>query len=183
MEGWIFKMEKQKENIMRFSKIVYVLLKLSFIALIVVGALQALSWFWSLLGLHTEILSITGVDMEAPLLFKLGDVKIYLPIMWESGFDFMGVRSIPIIGFDDFLLTIFTIVGIGYAKSVFGLLRENDSPFREEVVKSLKKLAIAMLCMGAVSGVIPFLAAGIVWVLCLIFNYGHTLQNESDTTL
>jgi uncharacterized membrane protein YccF (DUF307 family) len=103
--------------------------------------------------------------------------------MWESGFDFLGVRSLPITGFDDFLLTIFTIVGLGYAKSVFKLLSQNSSPFREDVVKALIKLAIALLCMGAVSGVIPLLSAGIVWVLCLIFNYGHTLQNESDTTL
>ena len=176
-------MEKQMESIMRFSKVIYILLKILFIVLIVVGALQALSWFWSLLGLHTEILSIAGVDMEAPLLFKLGDVKVFLPIMWESDFDFIGVRSIPIIGFDDFLLTIFTIVGLGFAMSVFKLLCENGSPFRVDVVKSLKKLAIAMLCMGVVSGVIPFLAAGVIWVLCLIFGYGCTLQNESDTTL
>lgn len=176
-------MEQQRENIIRFSKIIYVLLKISFIALIIVGAAQALSGLWSLLSLHTEVLTIAGVDMEAPLLFKLGDIKVYLPVMWESGFDIMGVRSSKTVGFDDLLLTIFTIIGIGYAMSVFGLLREYGSPFREEVVRSLKKLAIAMLLMGAVSGVIPLVAAGIVWVLCLIFSYGHALQNESDTTL
>jgi len=96
---------------------------------------------------------------------------------------FLGVRSIPAVGFGDLLQTIFTIVGLGFAKTVFKLLRENGTPFRDNVVMSLKKLAVALLCVGAVSGVIPFLAAGIVWVLCLVFNYGRTLQNDSDTTL
>jgi len=162
-------MENQKEKIMRFSKIVHILLKIAFIALIVVGASEAFSWLWSILKLHTEVLTIAGVETELPLLFKLGDFRVYLPIMWTDGFDF--------------LQTIFTIVGLGFAKTVFKRLREDGTPFRDDVVLSLKKLAIALLCMGAVSGVIPFLAAGIVWVLCLIFDYGHTLQNDHDTTL
>lgn len=176
-------MEKQKEKIVRFSKIIYILLKIAFITLIVVGALEAFSWLWSVLKLHTEVLMIAGVEKELPLLFKLGDIKVYLPVMWESGFDFLGVRSIPAIGFDDFLQTIFTIIVLGFAKDVFKLLRENGSPFREDVVVSLKKLAVALLFVGVVSGIVPFLAAGIVWVLCLIFDYGRTLQNENDTTL
>ena len=176
-------MENQKEKIMRFSKIIHILLKIAFIALIVVGASEAFSWLWSILKLHTEVLTIAGVETELPLLFKFGDFKVYLPIMWAGGFDFLGVRSIPAIGFGDFLQTIFTIVGLGFAKTVFKQLQEDGTPFRDDVVLSLKKLAIALLCMGAVSGVIPFLAAGIVWVLCLIFDYGHTLQNDHDTTL
>ncbi|MCL2163606.1 MAG: hypothetical protein FWH55_04255 [Oscillospiraceae bacterium] len=47
----------------------------------------------------------------------------------------------------------------------------------------MKKLAIFLLIMSGVSGAVPFLAAGIVGVFCLIFDYGRTLQNESDTTL
>jgi hypothetical protein len=176
-------MEKQRETIVNFSKVIYILLTISFIVLIVVGALQALSWSWSMLGLHNEVWSVAGIEMEAPLLFQLGEVRIFLPVMWDSGIDIMGVRSVPIIGYADFLLTIFTIIGIGFAKSVFRLLRQNGSPFREDVVKAMKRFAIAMLCMGALSGVIPFLAAGIVWVLSLIFSYGHALQAESDSTL
>ena len=78
---------------------------------------------------------------------------------------------------------ILTLIAIRFAKKVFMLLRENGSPFREDVVKSLKKLAIFLLILGGVSGVVTFLAAGIVGVFCLIFDYGRMLQNESDTTL
>jgi hypothetical protein len=62
-------------------------------------------------------------------------------------------------------------------------LRDDGSPFREDIVRALKRLAIALLVIGALSGVIPLLAAGVVWVLCLIFSYGSALQSESDTTL
>ncbi|MCL2501308.1 MAG: hypothetical protein FWE90_13380 [Defluviitaleaceae bacterium] len=176
-------MEKQAEKIMRFSKVIYVLLKIAFIVLIVAGSLQALSLLLSLLNLNTEIVTIAGVEMEAPLLFKLGETKLYLPMAWESNFDIMGTRSLFEIGFEDLMLTVFTIIGLGFGKSVFSLLRENGSPFRDDVVKSLKKLAIALLCMGVVAGLTSFFAAGIVWVLCLIFDYGRSLQNERDTTL
>ena len=176
-------MERQKEKIMRFSGIIYVLLNIAFVALIVVGALEAVSWLWSVLKLNTEVVTVAGVDMELPLLFKVGSLKVYMPVMWKSGFDFFGARPIAAVGFEDFLLTVFTVAGLRFAKAVFKLLRENGSPFRGDVVVSLKKLAVALLCVGAVSGVIPFLAAGIVWVLCLIFDYGRALQDESDTTL
>jgi len=175
-------MEIYKERIMRFSKVVFILLKIAFIASIVACAVEALTWLWSVLSLHTEVVTIAGVEVEAPLLLKLGDTKVYLPMMWETGFN-LSVDAEPIIGFDDLLRTVLTIIGLKYALIVFKLLRENGSPFREELVDALKKLAIALLCIGAVSGLIPLLAAGIVWVLCLIFNYGCALQNESDTTL
>jgi hypothetical protein len=78
---------------------------------------------------------------------------------------------------------ILTLIVIRLAKKVFMLLRENGSPFREDVIKSLKRLTIFLLILGGVSGVVTFLAAGIVGVFCLIFDYGRVLQNESDTTL
>ncbi|MDR1599345.1 MAG: hypothetical protein LBS11_05685 [Oscillospiraceae bacterium] len=176
-------MEKQTEKIKRFSKVVHILLKVAFIALIVVGALQAFSLLWSFLDLNTEVLAIAGGEAEYPLLFKFGETKVYLPMAWETGFDFLGVRSIASASLSGLLLTIFTIGGLGFAKVVFKLLKGNGSPFRDDVIGSLKKLSIALLLMGAVSGLVPFVAAGVVWVLCLIFEYGRILQNESDTTL
>lgn len=179
----MFFKEKQTEKIRRFSKVVYTLLQVAFIALIVVGALQAISMLWSFFGLRTEALTIAGNEAEYPLLFKLGGTKIYLPVAWTWGFDFLGTHSIASTNLSGLLLTIFTIVGLGFASAVFKLLKENASPFRDDVTGSLKKLAIALLFMGAVSGFVPLVAAGVVWVLCLIFDYGRILQNESDTTL
>ena len=168
---------------MRFSKVIHILMKTAFIALIVVGAMETLSWLWSVLKLHTEAVTVAGIERELPLLFKVGNSKVFLPAVWENGSGFWGIRAIPAIGFGEYLQTVLTIIGLGFAKAVFKLLRENGTPFREDVVISLKKLAVALLCVGAVSGVISFLAAGIVWVLCLVFEYGRALQNESDTTL
>jgi hypothetical protein len=175
-------MEIHKEKIMRFSRVVHILLKITFIVCIVAGAFEALAWLWPSLGSNAEAVSAAGVAIEAPLLFKSGDVSIYLPMIWESGFD-LSINPAPLIDFRDLLLTVLTLVGLRYALSVFKLLREDGSPFRENIVKALKKLAIALLVIGALSGVIPLLAAGVVWVLCLIFSYGSALQHESDTTL
>lgn len=184
-----FKMEKQKIKIMRFSKVIYIFLKIAYVVLIAVGISYIFAWLLSIANLNTEIITVGGVEREVPILFKLGETRVFLPVIWKSGFDLQanfelfGKRSIPVVGLGDIVLVIFTIIGIGYAKIVFKLLRENGSPFRDDVVKALKKLAVALLLVGAVSGAIPFLAAGIVWVLCLIFDYGCLLQNESDTTL
>jgi uncharacterized membrane protein YfcA len=103
-------------------------------------------------------------------------------IMGESGLDLSDFDFLKF-SFGDVLRTAFTIVALAYAKSTFHALRDNGSPFREDIVQRFKQLAIALLCVGVVTGVVGFLAAGIVWVLCLIFDYGCALQNESDTTL
>jgi len=180
-------MEMQTEKIKRFSRIICILLTIAYIALIVVAIMQLLAWILTTANLHTELVTIDGVEMEAPVLFKIGETNVVMPVVWESGYDISGVPLLQgfasTIGISDFLATVFSLIGIRFAKKVFVLLRENGSPFRKDVVKSLKKLAIVLLVVGFVSGVISFLAAGIVWVLYLIFDYGRMLQDESDTTL
>jgi hypothetical protein len=180
-------MEKQTEKIKRFSKVICILLTITYIALIVVGVIELFAWIWSTANINTEIVTIDGVEMELPLLFKLGEHRVFWPVIWKSGFDFTGLSVIQgfasTVGIGDFLSTIFTLIAIRLSRRVFLLLRENGSPFRDDIVKSLRKLAIFLLLMGGISGAVPFLAAGIVWVFCLIFDYGRMLQNESDTTL
>jgi len=177
-------MEAQKEKIMRFSRIIYILIKIAMIILIVAAALIAVSWLLIGAGLPTETVTIGGVDLEAPVLFKLGEAHVVLPIAWQSGVDSFGVRGLlPTAGIGDFIGIIFTIVGLSFAKKVFGLLKENGSPFRDDVIKPMKKLAVVLLVVGIVSGYLPLIAAGIIWVFCLIFDYGRMLQHESDTTL
>ena len=181
-------MEKQTEKIMRFSKVIYILLTIAIGVFIAIGISTLFAWLLTGTNLPTQIVTINGVDMEVPVLFKLGNTNVSLPIIWKSGFDFSGIQAlIPGVGFTvgigDFLGVIFTIIALRFTRRVFKLLRENGSPFREDIVKALKGLAIVLLITGGVSGAIPFLAAGMVWVLCLIFDYGRTLQNESDTTL
>jgi hypothetical protein len=177
-------MEKYTEKIKRFSKVVYILLQIAFVAFIIVGAVEAISWFMSVLALHTDTVIVGGKSIEVPFLFKFGDFNIYMPvfIMGGSGADFSQFDFLKF-GFNDVLQTAFTIVVLEHAKRAFKVLCDNASPFCENVVKRFKKLAIALLCVGVVTGVVGFLAAGIVWVVCMIFDYGCALQNESDTTL
>jgi hypothetical protein len=172
------------QKIKRFSGIIYTLHKIAFVALIVIGVLEVLSWCLTVLALHTETVIVGGKSIEGPILFKIGDFKVYLPVFIMGGSDF-DLSSLGILkfSFGDVLQTAFTIVIVAYAKGIFQILRDNGSPFREDVVEKFEKLAISLLCVGVVTGVVGFLAASIVWVLCLIFDYGCALQYESDTTL
>jgi len=176
-------MEKQIEKIMRFSRVVCILLNIAIGVSIALGVLILLAWLLSGKNLPTETVIINGVNMEMPYLFKLGDTKVFMPVLWKSGFESSGIWFGLNASLGDFLGVIFTIIGLRFTKKVFKLLRENGSPFRDDVVKELKRLTIVLLVVGFVSGIVAFLAAGIVWVLCLIFDYGRALQNESDTTL
>jgi hypothetical protein len=81
------------------------------------------------------------------------------------------------------LEAVVTSVAAASAKRVFNLLRSDGNPFRENVVRSLRRLTVALLVVGAFTGVVGFIGAAIVWVLHLIFDYGAALQHESDTTL
>jgi hypothetical protein len=181
------KMEQQKEKIKHFSKIICILLNIAIGIVIAISILTLLLWPVSGLNLPTEIVNINGIDTELPYLFKLGETHVYLPTI-GSGFDFTGIQAILFgLGFNvgaiGFLGCVFTIIGLWFTKRVFKLLRENGSPFREDIVKALKRLAIVLLFVGFAAGMVAFLASGIVWALCLIFDYGRALQNENDTTL
>ncbi|GHV26099.1 hypothetical protein FACS18948_0980 [Clostridia bacterium] len=180
-------MEQHTEKIRRFSKIVHIILKVAFVVYVVAGVIEVVSWSMSALMLHTDTFIFSGRSIQAPLLFQIGEFKVYLPIfflgeMGEPGIDLSQFDFLTI-SLGDVLGTAFTIVVLAYAKSLFRALRDNGSPFHEDFVLKFKRLAIALLCTGVVTGILGFLAAGIVWVLCLIFDYGCALQNESDTTL
>ncbi|MDR1664104.1 MAG: hypothetical protein LBR83_04170 [Clostridiales bacterium] len=179
-------MEERTKGIKSFSKFIYTTLSIVFVVLLVATIVGFAVWLWSATHLPTALVEINGRMMEVPYLFKIGNFEVFLPVIWESGFDFDSLRLgdvIPTINFGDLLRSVFILVGLSFAKDVFKRLREDGSPFRKEVVSSLKRFAIALLALGTVSGVVSLLAAAAVWVVCLIFEYGCMLQNESDTTL
>jgi len=175
------------EKIKRYSRVIHIMLSIAFYVLIAILIMEILAWIFSSTRFPTEIVSINGTDVEAPVLFRIGKTRIIMPIIWRSGFDLSDIPKINVhfstVGFGDILGAIFALIAIRFAQIVFKRLRVNGSPFREEVVKPTRRLAIFLLLMGGVSGIIPFIAAGIVGVFCLIFDYGRMLQNESDTTL
>jgi hypothetical protein len=182
--GFQMENKEQTEKIRFFSKVVYNLLRVAFIAFIAVGVVQFFAWLMSALALHTDTILINGKNIDVSLLMKIGEFKLYMPVfmMNDAGFDASGLGLLHFT-FGDALRTGFIINALSYAKKVFRALRDNASPFREDVLRQFKHLAVALLLLGVVTGVVGFLAAGIVWVLCLIFEYGCILQNESDTML
>ena len=177
-------MEMQKEKIMRFSKIMYMLLKIAFIAMIVVCVFQGIAMMWANKDWPTDTVMVNGREMVVPVLLKIGGTRVALPITWESGTGFFNERR-PFLDVraNDLAVNIVVVIGLGFVNSVFKKLRVNGSPFNVEVVKSLRVTSIALLVMGVGAGPTALTAAGIAWVICLIFEYGRALQDESDTTL
>ena len=107
-------MEKQTEKIKKFSKVVYVLLRIAFVALIVVFALELTAW----------TLTIAKVE---PII-KLGNTKVYLPVFVSDE----TLEAIPFVRewipanlLEEFLRTLFTIIAIRFAMRLFKKLKEN----------------------------------------------------------
>jgi len=169
-------MEKQTQKIRKFSKVVYILLRIAFVVFIVVGAL--------------ELFTLIIVMADVQPIFKLGNTTVYLYPAIELGNTDIGgsllkewLPTFGEFGIEELLSTVFIIIALKYAMGLFRTLKDDGSPFREEVVKALKKLSIVLLIVGCVTGMVGFLASGIAWVLYLVFDYGCVLQAESDTTL
>ena len=179
-------MEKSTEKIRRFSRVVYVLLQISFVASIVGGAFLTLFVSWPAFDLPMKTVEIGGRTVETAVLFQLGNTTVSMPFVIAGSSNlsiFSWNENIPSYDFTHVLSVVVFIIALAFAKRIFKILREEGSPFREDVVKGLKSLAIALLCSGLVTGGTGIIAAGVVWVLCLIFDYGRALQAESDTTL
>jgi len=166
-------MNKQKEKISKFSKALCTVISVTFVVFIVIGILQVLSWV------------ITIWDL--PHVFTIGDTRVILPVILTNSIK-IGDTNLIIPGFVKGNLvgitqTIVTLIILSFTKSFFKLLCDDGTPFRTDVVKALRKTAIAIVVLALFTGVEGWIAAGVVYVLYLIFEYGCTLQNEIDTTL
>ena len=163
-------MEKQKVKISKFSKVVRIPISIAFVALIVVGVMQVLSW--------------VVITWNLPYIFKLGEIRVVLPvIITESITSGIANGIIPEATVVGIIQTVVTIVILSLAKRFLRLLEKDGTPFRPDVVKALRKMAITLVVLGIISGMTGWVAAGVAYVLYLIFEYGCTLQKESDTTL
>jgi len=154
------------EKIQRLSKVIYVLLKIAFVAYIVFGAFQLVTMI---------LLPVAGPSMDGALpLFRWRGTEVLMPML-----PYASMKE----AVQELIQTVFTVIALGFGGRVFRVLREANSPFRPEVTAALKRLAIALLLVGVVTGAAGFLAAGVAWVVYMAFDYGCALQNESDTTL
>jgi hypothetical protein len=163
-------MEQQQEKIRRFSKIVHILLNVTFV-----------------LGIVSIIIAALSLLLKTPYIFKLGNTQVVVPdfvlfldkinTVWGAAQD-SGSSALA-----NLAQEIVLVIVLGFTRAVFRLLRDNGTPFRTDVAKALKNLAIALIVFGVFSGLAGWISAAIVGVLYMIFNYGCALQQESDTTL
>lgn len=170
-------MEKHTQKIKGFSGVVYVLLQIIFWLMIAASAFITLAYILELVDSQISSM-LPGVDITLPKGQQIGNTNIILP-----EFDFSGYGLHFKVDFGNLFAYAVILVVLSYAKRIFNLLRRDGNPFRTDIVNNFKKLAIAMLLVGVSGGIVGFIGAAIVFVLCLVFNYGAALQNESDTTL
>ena len=177
-------MELQTERIRRFSRVVYALTTILFVVLIVVCVAEIAAGIWVALDLPMTTTMVNGQATDWPVLLKIGQTQVLMPVSWSTNLSWFGT-SVSIVnpGVDSLINTILLIVALVAIRRVFRLLRADGSPFRAPVVRALKTAAIVLLVIGAVGGAVPLLAAGVVFVLALVFDYGRALQEEADTTL
>ena len=135
-----------------------ILLKVAFVGSIVYGGFQLLSILWT--------------DGKSPLFLWHG-TKVLLPVL---PYDSPG-KAIWALA-----QTVFAIIALGFGARVFQALQTAATPFHTDVSARLKPFAVALLLVGVVGNSACLLAAGVTWVLYLIFNYGRALEEEKDQT-
>jgi len=176
-------MESKKERVKKFSNIIYIILSIGFVACIIAGVFLLFIAILTLINPETTTFVIAGKEIELTTMFNIGNLSFNLPADWETDVNFLGLRFYPAVSFYGFLLAVVTTVGVWFTRDIFNKLRKDASPFRDDVVRALKKTAVAMFAIGIISGIVPLVAAGIIWVLALIFDYGAELQQQADETI
>ena len=137
---------------------------------------------------------IESVERNESQLEAVGESEVYIlktrDLIWTMAIAMISIISI--------------LVVLHYIEALCKNFRNCETPFTEEVVQGLKKLAIAMIPMIVLSNVgettLEGLIAGnmdlvfgvdfmevmlviIVFLLAAIFRYGAMLQQESDDTI
>jgi len=143
-------------------------MKVAFVVFIVYGVFQIFSFAWLWFGNITNS-TVSEVTGGVPIFVFRGTTII---------FPFVGGTRSQIV--EGIIETVLTIVALSFGMGVFSILKEIGSPFQDEVVDSIKKLAVALLLLGFATGFAGFLASGIAWVLYMIFDYGCALQREKE---
>jgi len=169
-------MEKYTNRIKKFSRAVHILMQITFWALTALFAVFALAYILKLAGVSAGDYLTAKITLHEGKQFE--NVNIVMP-----GFDFNGYGMNFNVTTASILEYAVTLIALAFAKRVFKTLRGDGNPFCAEVVSGFKRLAAALLAVGVFGGVIGFVGAATIAVMCMIFNYGAALQRESETTL
>jgi len=177
--------QTKQKRIQKIAKVLAVLLKIGRIALIAALSLELVAVIWM-------------AASPGAALFKLGRVTVVAPFFipgWTSNPQEAMNIVIAMVG----QVVVLAILRHGYR--IFKDVSREDSPFQLKHVKRLKVVAILMLFTGFTvpdtgSGInvflggynmalslFPIVFAVMFYCLALVFEYGCTLQQQSDETL
>lgn len=84
-----------------------------------------------------------------------------------------------------FAYSVVACVSLGFAKHIFKLLEQTESPFDKRILKTLKItfIFLSVVIALSLSNVFGVICALIFWCIYNFFSYGCELQKLSDETL
>ena len=166
-------MPNQKEKIMRFSKVVYILLLVAFVMLIAVAVLQAVAWILALLDVMP-----TSPAFEHLFSIEFWNVRL---IFGEGVGIYLASTSFSLL---EILVMALWMIQFKTGMSIFNHLRITAQPFSLEMVVWLKRLSDTTIVLGIVTfSFSTLLIAAIFRALAMIFEYGRSIQRENDSIL
>lgn len=139
-----------------------------------IGAKDYVDREWAKAGVITKEELSMAIQIDGGLLSGMIDLKSVDSVAVTVGVTLLIAAVIMIC---------FTVV-LHFVAKVFKVLKESDSPFRPEIVKSLKiAFVLTALLVLQSSLLIGAIVALSLWCIFLIFEYGCELQQQSDETL
>lgn len=139
-----------------------------------IGAKDYVDREWAKAGVFTKEELSMAIQIDGGLLSGMIDLKSVDSVAVTVGVTLL-IAAV--------MMICFTVV-LHFVAKVFKVLKESDSPFRPEIVKSLKiAFVLTALLVLQSSLLIGAIVALSLWCIFLIFEYGCELQQQSDETL
>jgi len=168
-------MNCHKEKIIAISNIIHIVLLTVSILSAIVGFLKIFAYAWSLAGLYGEVFIIDNVPVVLPSFLSIGGTNVFY---WASG-----EMNAWGFGLESTLRVVTVVASLFTAERMFKYLKSGESPFSAVVIRWFKYFAWTQFILAFATNVISSMFPIILLVLVYIFEYGGSLQEESDTTL
>jgi len=168
-------MNCQKEKIIVFSKMFHIMLVIVCVLSIVLGFMKIFAYVWSVAGFYGEVFIIDGVSVTLPSFLSIRGSNIFYWSTIEMGAFGFGLEAT--------LRIIVLIISLFTAERMFMCLKKGASPFSAIVICWFKCFAFSVFLLNIATNVVSIIVPGILIGIGYVFDYGRTLQEESDTTL
>ena len=170
-------MECKKKDVQMISKVFYCFTLIIAILAVVFAVIQLFASVWSVAGLPGEEMLIRGNLVTLPGFFRIRGTNIFYRL---------GVYEMGGIGWRAVVSSFSAVITLLVALNVLRHLKNGELPFSQIVIRWYRYFTTALLIFFSINGanVITFVVAALVpCAIVHVFDYGRTLQEESDTTL